>query len=50
MPGAPYVLSSTPWRLQRPAPGLGQHTSEVLAEIGITRDEVARLYAAGVVA
>ncbi len=50
MPGAPYVLSATPWRLQRPAPGLGQHTSEVLAEIGITRDEVARLYAAGVVA
>lgn len=50
MPGAPYVLSATPWRLQRPAPLLGEHTGEVLAEIGITREEVARLYSAGVVA
>lgn len=50
MPGAPYVLSETPWRLQRPAPTLGQHTAEVLGEIGISPDEVARLYSAGVAA
>ena len=50
MPGAPYLLSRTPWRLQRPAPALGEHTSEVLAEIGIAPDEVARLYSARVVA
>lgn len=50
MPGAPYVLSETPWRMQRPAPALGQHTAEVLGEIGIDGAEVARLYAAGVVA
>ena len=32
MPGAPYRLSATPWRIQRPAPRLGQHNSEVWAE------------------
>jgi benzylsuccinate CoA-transferase BbsE subunit len=34
MPGAPYKLSATPWRVQRPAPTLGQHTGEILSEIG----------------
>ncbi|MCK6564629.1 MAG: CoA transferase [Dehalococcoidia bacterium] len=34
MPGAPYVFSATPWSLRRPAPMLGEHTAEVLAEIG----------------
>ena len=33
VPGAPYQLSRTPWLLRRPAPLLGQHTAEVLAEI-----------------
>jgi len=50
MPGAPYVLSATPWRVSRPAPQLGQHTGEVLAELGLSREEVARLYSAGVAA
>lgn len=50
MPGAPYVLSGTPWRISRPAPGLGEHTREVLEGIGLQADEVARLYCAGVVA
>jgi crotonobetainyl-CoA:carnitine CoA-transferase CaiB-like acyl-CoA transferase len=35
MPGAPYVLSATPWELRRPAPKLGEHTAEVLGESGI---------------
>ena len=35
MPGAPYKLSATPWQLRRPAPCLGQHTAEVLAEVGL---------------
>ena len=34
VPGAPFQLSRTPWELRRPAPLLGQHTSEVLAEVG----------------
>lgn len=33
MPGAPYKLSETPWRIQRPAPRLGQHNEEVWAEM-----------------
>jgi len=37
VPGAPYRFSETPWRLRRPAPRLGQHTAEVLAEAGIRR-------------
>jgi len=50
MPGAPYVLSATPWQVRRPAPRLGEHTAEVLGEIGIAADDLARLYSAGVVA
>lgn len=33
MPGAPYRLSRTPWSIRRPAPGLGEHSREVLAEM-----------------
>ena len=50
MPGAPYVLSETPWRMQRPAPTLGQHTAEVLAKVGIAPAELAQLFSAGVAA
>ena len=31
-PGAPYRMRETPWRVHLPAPLLGQHTEEVLAE------------------
>lgn len=34
MPGAPYKLSGTPWRVQRPAPRLGQHNEEIWREAG----------------
>ena len=34
VPGAPYKLSATPWTIRRPAPRLGEHTAEVLREIG----------------
>jgi len=50
MPGAPYVLSETPWKISRPAPTFGQHTQEVLEQLGIGADEIARLYSAGVIA
>ena len=34
VPGAPYRLEATPWRQARPAPRLGEHTSEILAGLG----------------
>jgi crotonobetainyl-CoA:carnitine CoA-transferase CaiB-like acyl-CoA transferase len=48
-PGAPFKMSETPWALERPAPLLGQHTAEVLAGVGVSASELARLRAAGVV-
>jgi crotonobetainyl-CoA:carnitine CoA-transferase CaiB-like acyl-CoA transferase len=33
MPGAPYRLSRTPWRLQGRAPSLGEHNATVFGEI-----------------
>jgi benzylsuccinate CoA-transferase BbsE subunit len=49
MPGAPYKLSATPWRIQRRAPRLGEHNAEVYGDIGIGVAELARLFSAGVV-
>ena len=43
VPGAPYQLSATPWSIRRPAPGLGQHTEEVLREAGVTDGELSQL-------
>lgn len=37
MTGFPVRLSATPWALRRPAPELGEHTEEVLAEFGVER-------------
>lgn len=45
LPGAPYRLSDTPWALRTPAPTLGQHTREVLAELDA---DVDALVAAGI--
>ncbi len=42
VPGAPYGLSATPWTLRSPAPRLGQHTVEVLAEVGLDAAALAR--------
>ncbi|MFQ5875941.1 MAG: CoA transferase, partial [Dehalococcoidia bacterium] len=42
--GFPVQLTGTPGRVRTPAPELGQHTEEVLLEIGgFTWDEITRL-------
>jgi crotonobetainyl-CoA:carnitine CoA-transferase CaiB-like acyl-CoA transferase len=45
-PGAPFKMSLTPWQMSRPAPRLGEHTAEVLAEAGLTPEEIEQLQAA----
>ncbi len=42
-----YATRSAPW-FRRPAPLLGQHTDEVLNELGIAAADLALLEAAGV--
>ncbi len=44
-PGFPFRLHGTPPTLRRPAPLLGQHTAEVLAEAGLPAEEIAALEA-----
>ena len=46
----PVRASATPGAIRRPAPGLGEHTAEILTELGLPRSEIERLAAAGVVA
>lgn len=47
MPGAPYVLSETPWAITRPAPKLGQHSVEILDACGFNPQEINSLLQAG---
>ena len=48
--GIPVKLSETPGAIRRPAPTLGQHTDEILAEFGFSPEEIAQLRQARVVA
>jgi CoA:oxalate CoA-transferase len=47
--GLPVKLHDTPGGIDRPPPLLGQHTREVLSEIGINDAEMSRLQDAGVI-
>ncbi|MCB2189087.1 MAG: CoA transferase [Deltaproteobacteria bacterium] len=48
MTGFPWDFSDTPAEVSRPAPGYGQHTVEILAELGYTEEEVSKLQEEGV--
>jgi formyl-CoA transferase len=48
--GPAVKLSETPARLRRPSPRLGEHTAEVLREIGYPDAEIQALAASGAVA
>ncbi|MBI3743878.1 MAG: CoA transferase [Chloroflexi bacterium] len=50
MPGAPYRLSETPWRIRRPAPHLGEHNDLIYRGwLGLSTGELLSLHRAGVV-
>ena len=47
--GIPVKLSATPGRIRHRAPGLGEHSRQILLEAGLSEEEVERLVADGVV-
>jgi len=49
VPGLPIKCSQTPGSIRRPPPRLGEHTAEVLAELGVPSEEIPRLGRLGVV-
>lgn len=45
--GRPFIMQEGGWELRRPAPLLGEHTAEVLAESGLPEAIIERIVAAG---
>jgi crotonobetainyl-CoA:carnitine CoA-transferase CaiB-like acyl-CoA transferase len=49
MAGIPYAMSETPASIRLAPPTLGQHTDEVLREMGRSDDEIRKLHESGAV-
>jgi formyl-CoA transferase len=47
--GSPMRLSETPAQIRSAGPLLGQHTHEVMSELGYSQEEIRRLHGAGVI-
>jgi crotonobetainyl-CoA:carnitine CoA-transferase CaiB-like acyl-CoA transferase len=47
--GFPVKMSQTPAQIYRPAPQLGQHTEEILADLGFSIEKIKELRDKGVV-
>ena len=51
VPGSPFAFGAHPREAPRPAPALGAHTEEVLADVaGLSQGQIARLFDQGIVA
>ena len=48
-PGAPFLMSDSPWAARAPAPAAGQHNAEILAALGYDRQDLAYLRASEVI-
>lgn len=48
-PGAPFKMSETPWQVNKPAPLLGQHTDEILSDLGYDKEELVKMRQLGVI-
>ena len=49
-PGRPFLMNRSPWQLRRTAPLLGQHSTEILGELGYADAELRALVDSGLVA
>lgn len=49
-PGFPYKFSATPCEIWRGAPLTGEHTEEIMAELGYSAERISALKAGGVIA
>jgi crotonobetainyl-CoA:carnitine CoA-transferase CaiB-like acyl-CoA transferase len=47
--GFPVKLSDTPWKVRLPVALMGEHTDEVLSELGCSEDEISKLREDGVI-
>ena len=48
-PGAPVQQTGSRWAIDRPAPRLGEHTDEVLSELGYSRDAIVAMFRDGAI-